>query len=665
MQWRRIGVRAISHERAPERGQGEKRVFWGSCVLLVGLALVVPVWSGCSNDPYPPAEGKKIVYGVLGEDPHGLDPVQTGDTLSAGVAAQIYEALYEYHFLKRPYELKPALAAEMPRVSEDRLTYTIPIKKGVYFQDDPCFTATGGKGREVTAGDFVYSIKRLADAGNKPRGWWLLQGKILGLDEFHEESVERKQKNEGMDYSRPVEGLKAADRYTLRIRLTEPYPQLKYALAMTYTAATPREAVEFYGPEFHNHPVGTGPFRLKEWSKRWRLILERNPTYREDFYPTAGDPEDRRAGLLEDAGKRIPFVDGIYYTIMYEAQPAWLYFKQGYRDISGISKDFFEEAITPQKELTGEFRQRGITLTKMVESDVFYVGFSMEDEVVGTNRKLRQAMSLAYDTEWRIEHFHNGRALSAQSPIAPGIFGYDPDYRNPYKQYDLEKARRLLAEAGYPEGKDENGKPLVITYDIGSSGPAALQRAQAFMADMKQIGIRVEIRTNTWAEFLRKIREARTQVFSLGWILDYPDPENFLQLLYGPNRAPGPNSTLYDNPEYNRLFEEMKAMQNTPERYRIIRRMVDIVVEDAVWIPSVHSVSYVLKHRWVENVKPHGITGGYTKYRDIDAELRDRLRREWNRPNYMVLAAVAVVLGGVPLVLVLLGGNASGRVRQP
>ncbi|KPK62473.1 MAG: hypothetical protein AMK73_06035 [Planctomycetes bacterium SM23_32] len=614
----------------------------GGSVLAVGPA-------GCSNDPYPPAEGKKVLYAALGEDPHGLDPVQAGDTLSGGIVAQIYDSLYEYHYLKRPYELKPCLAASMPQVSDDGLTYTIPVKQGVRFQDDPCFA--GGTGREVTAEDFVYSIKRLMDMGNEPRGSWLLKGKVVGLDAWYDESVERAAAGRKMDYGRPIEGLNALDRYTLQFKLTEPFQQLKYALEMSYTAAVPREAVEYYGEDFVNHPVGTGPFRLKEWRKRWKLILERNPTYRDDRYPSEGEPGDAEAGLFEAAGMRLPIVDEVHNTIIGEAQPAWILFKQGYLEGSGISKDHFEEAITPEKELTQEFMRKGVSLTKFPEMVVYYVAFNMEDPVVGANKALRQAMSLAYDTEWRIEHFANGRAISAQGPIPPGMFGYAPDLRNPYKQYDVERARQRLAEAGYPGGVGPDGKRLEITYDIGSAEPAARQSALAFARDMGEIGIQVKVVTNTWAEFLKKTIDRRLQVFSVGWILDYPDPENFLQLLYGPNKAPGPNRSNYDNPEFNRLFEQMKAMEDGPERLAIIKRMVDIVVEDAPWIPSIHTVSYILRHRWVGNAKAHAMTGGYLKYRDVDVELRQRLRREWNRPNYWSLTAILGVLLAMAMIL--------------
>ncbi len=624
---------------------------------LVAAALTV----GCSNDPYEDPGERKVIYSGLGEDPHGLDPVQAGDTTSGGLVSQIYDSLYEYHYLKRPYELKPCLAAAMPQVSEDGLTYTISIKRGVYFQDDPCFEDTDGKGREVVAEDFVYSIKRLADMANKPRGWWLLQGKIVGLDEFHDESVKRAPKQEPMDYDQPVEGLRALDDYTLQILLTERYPQLKYALEMSYTAAVPREAVELYGEDFVNNPVGTGAFRVKEWSKRWRLILERNPTYREELYPDEGEEGDREAGLLESAGRPMPFVDEVHYTVISEAQPAWLYFKQGYLDGSGISKDHFKEAISTERDLNEDFVAKGVTLTKFSEPVVYYTAFNMEDPLVGAGKGLRQAMGLAYDTEWRIRAFDDGRSISAQGPIPPGLFGYDPEFRNPYKQFDLERAREVLAEAGYPGGVAEDGTQVEITYDIGADSPGARQLAKAFADDMAKIGIKVEIVTNTWAEFLRKTHEGRLQVFSVGWILDYPDPENFLQLLYGPNRAPGPNASGYDNPEYNRLFEQMKAMDDTPERLAIIKQMVDIVVEDAPWIPGTHRISYSLRHAWLKNSKPHAMTGGYLKYRDVDAEMRRRLRTEWNQPNYAALVVFLVLAGAAIAALAGLRRSAPAR----
>jgi ABC-type transport system substrate-binding protein len=294
-----------------------------------------------------------------------------------------------------------------------------------------------------------------------------------------------------------------------------------------------------------------------------------------------------------------------------------------------------------------------------------YIGFNMNDPVVGgydeKHRKLRRAMSLAVDREWRIEHFHKGRAIPAEGPLPPGIFGYEADFDNPNTGPDLEQARKLLAEAGYPGGKGADGKQLVINYDLPGAGPDALQSAKAFVDEMVLLGIKVEIQQNTWAELLRKMVEGRTQVFRVGWLLDYPDPENFLQLLYGPNKTPGPNHTEYDRPEYNELFEKMKSMPDTEERAEIIRKMVAMFVEDAPWIPRIHPVSYGLRHCWYKNYKPHGITGGYLKYRDLDTGSRDELRDEWNRPNYL---PVVIGLAVVAIVGAVLAGMRTGFTRK-
>jgi len=325
--------------------------------------------------------------------------------------------------------------------------------------------------------------------------------------------------------------------------------------------------------------------------------------------------------------------------------------------VSGIAKDNFEQVITPSRDLAPEFVEMGVTLHKQVEQGVFYSGFDMEDPVVGgyteQKRKLRQAMSLAFDTEWRIRTLDNGRATNAQGIIPPGIFGYDEDFVNPYKQFNLEKAKKLLAEAGYPDGRNaRTGERLRLRYDFTSSGPAAEQSCKAFKDDMGKLGIEIEISTNTWPEFLRKLSGGRLQVFGgSGWVMDFPDPENFLQLFYGPYRAPGSNSTKYQNPAYDRLYERMRSMPNSPERLEIIRQMRAILTEDCPVIFGTHRIDFGLKHQWVKNSKPHGITGGYLKYLDVDVELREQLRRKWNRPRYRPVVVLLAVVIGVGVVL--------------
>jgi len=633
--------------------------------LCLALAAAV-LTAGCSNDPYPPpgknpdGTPKKVSYSVMTSGSlKGFDPCRTGDTTAAGMVSQVSDALYEYHYLKRPYELKCALAEDMPSISDDGLVWTIKMKKGITFHRDKCFGDETKLGREATIHDIIYSFKRLSDPANKPRGYWLIEGRIKGLDDFHERAIDLSARNKPMIYAEEhIEGLKALDDFTLQITLTEAYPQFKYVLAMCYLAAVPHEAVEYYGSDFPNHPVGTGPFQLKEWTRRWRMILERNPDYRtDDLYPSEGEEGDREKGLLDDAGKQLPLVDELYMTAVAESQPAWIYFLQGYRGGSGISKDNWAKTITPTKELTPEFKAKGVKLVVSTDPSSYYATFNMEDPLVGgfgeKQRKLRQAMSLAFDTDWRIENLSNGRAISSQGLLPPGIFGYDPDYVNPYKTHDIEKAKKLMVEAGYPDGVDpETGKALEIKLDYAGSGPAIEQRLQVFKDEMSEIGIAIIGSTNTWPEFQRKRMEKKVQLAGgSGWILDYPDPQNFMQLFYGPNKSPGPNSSNYDRKEYNELYEQMKSMEDSPERKVIIDKMVALLNEDCPTIWATHPIDFVLRHQWGRNAKSHGITGGYSKYRDVDVDLRTKLRKEWNKPNYAFLVYFIGVLLciGVPL----------------
>ncbi len=675
-------------------------------VLLTLLCSAFCAAAGCGgmSDPYALEEGLIVLHNRESQDPKGFDPVRASDVLSNRFLAQIYDTLYQYSYLERPYKIEPCLAEGMPEISADKKTYLFRIKKGVFFQDDPCFRASGGKGRELVAADFVYAWKRLADVSNRSEGYWIFQGYIAGMDAFHEASVEAAEEGRRVDYSMEIEGLKALDRHTLRVRLTEPYPRLLWVLTMSYTAPVPHEAVEFYGEEFLNHPVGTGPFRLKRWDHWHRIILERNPTYREDRYPTKGEPGDAERGLLDDAGKRLPLADRVVYTIIKQDQPAWLYFLSGYVDISGIPKDNWNTAMSSLMDLSPEMKAKGVQLWRTRSFSVYYVAFNMDNPVVGfkhpevarreiaekreaaraaaaagdedeakrlraeadalerelphlpekneRRRKLRQAMSLAYNRPERIEIFANGRATAAQGPIPPGFNGWDPNFKNPCSEYDVEKAKRLLAEAGYPGGVGPDGKRLRLTFETTGASTSTQQNADFFRQEMKKIGIEVIINQNTWTEFQEKIRDGRAQVYALGWIADYPDPENFLQLFYGPNKSPNPNNANYVNPEYDRLYDRMKNLSDfDPEeaklKYALCRKMEEIVTRDCPWIFGLNYFSYTLCHRWRRNFKPHAFAYNTMKYHTVDPELRARLSGEWNRPTmwpaYVALALAAAV----------------------
>ncbi len=543
----------------------------------------------------------------------GLDPAFADDLYSGIETTRIYEGLLEYEYLKRPYALRPALAEAMPVISKDGKTYTFKIKKGVLFQDDKAFKTTNGKGRELVAEDFAYSFKRLADPKLNSPMWWLLDGKIEGLNEWRESA----QKAGKADYSAKVSGLKVADAATLEIKLKARSYQFIYSLAMPAMTAVAREVVEEYGPEFLNHPVGTGAFKLAEYNPSSQIVYVRNPTHRPDFYPTEGEASDQSAGLTGDAGKQVPFVDKIVMTVHVESQPLWLNFMQGKLDAAGIPKDNFAQAITTTKELTPELKNRGIQLIKEASLDVTHTSFNMTDSVVGKNKFLRQAISMAINFPEEIELFYNGRAISAQGPIPPGLAGYDEKTKNAYKEGNIEKAKALLSKAGFPDGK---GLPTLDYLALSDS--TARQMTEYLQKSLAAIGIQLKVQTFSWPEFQQSLKNKKGQMWSYAWSADYPDAENFLQLFYSKNAAPGPNDSNYSNPEFDRLYEKSLTQNDSAERTALYKKMSEMVMEDTPWVFGVHRVTYCLSHPWLKNYKPHEFNHGMSKYYKIDTSLR-------------------------------------------
>lgn len=559
--------------------------------------------------------------GVLITNIKNFDPAVVQDQYSAMCQFQIYETLVEYKYLARPYDVQACLASALPEIADSGKVFLIHMRKGVEFADDACFP--GGKGREVKAADFIYSIKRLCDVRTKTTGWWLFDGKVVGLDAFRKASEALPPLPEQWHpalYDQEVAGLRALDDTTLRIELTKPYPYFKYILAMPYAAVIPHEAVEHYGEDFLNHPVGTGPYLLKEWRRGLRLAFERNPKYHHGFYPSEGTAEDSAEGLLADAGKPLPFIDRIEYNVFEEYQPMWLNFLRGNLDRSPIPKDNFGEAVTPDKAVRGELAGKGITLFQQKELDLTYTCFNFEDPILGKHKGLRQAMSLAEDGDRAIDLFYNGQAIRAQSPIPPGLFGYDSAFRNPFSRYDTTAARALLAKEGFPGGK---GLPEFEYLTIANS--TNRQMGEHFAQCMARIGVKIKVATCTWPEFLDRLKQKKIQIIGAAWGADYPDPENFLQLLYGPNESPGENNANYKNAEYDSLYRRMAVMQDGPERLAKIKRMKDILAEDCPWIFDTHRLRALLIYKWMRNHRSHAVLDAPIKYYRIDAPLRRSL----------------------------------------
>jgi len=589
-------------------------------------------------------------------------------------AGEVAESVYEIRILPGiRYQPHPALA----RDGEGRYRYHALRPEDVadiHTLGD--FPETGT--RELVAEDYVYQIKRLADPRVHSPIFGLMAEYIVGLRDLRREIIEAREAGlRWVDLRRlPLAGVEVVDRYTYRIRVKGKYPQLKYWLAMPFFAPMPWEADRFYSQPvlaernitLDWYPIGTGPFMLTENNPNLRMVLSRNPFYHGAVYPSEGAPGDAEAGLLADAGRPLPFIERAVYSLERESIPYWNKFLQGYYDASGISSESFDQAVQVGSQgevrLTPEMAAKGIRLSTAVASSIFYLGFNMLDPVVGgldeRGRKLRRAIAIAVDYEEYIAIFMNDRGVPAQGPIPPGIFGYEAGEAgiNPYVyrwengravRRSLDEARRLLAEAGYPGGVDaESGKPLTLYLDIAGGGPDDKARMDWFRKQFAKLGIQLVIRNTLYNRFQEKMRQGTAQLFLWGWNADYPDPENFLFLLYGPNgkaKHGGENAANYENPEFDALFARMKNMDDGPERLELIRRMVDIARRDGPWLWGLHPMRFSLYHAWYGNAKPNLMAHDTLKYLRIDPQLRHEKRMAWNRPVVwpLVLAVFALL----------------------
>ncbi len=695
-------------------------------VFVVLLAGCGQAW----NDPYPVADTERnILYAAFTDRPKHLDPAQSYTEDEITFTGQIYEPPLQYHYLKRPYELIPATLAEMPSLrffdaagreltadapldSIAESVYELRLKPGIRYQPHPAFALDSrgqllylGKNaaegrqtvadfprtgtRELTADDYIYQIKRLAHPRLHSPIFGMMADKIVGLKELGEalgQAARDMPADAWMDLDAyPLSGVEKIDSHTWRIRIKGKYPQFQFWLAMPFFAPVPREVDRFYaqpGMAAKNltldwWPVGTGPFMLTENDPNRRMVLSRNPNFDgRQTYPCEGEAGDRKAGLLDDCGKSLPLLDQAVFTREKEAIPYWNKFLQGYYDASGISSDSFDQAVRVNVGgdvgLTDEMLERGIRLLTSVKTSIFYMGFNMLDPVVGglheRSTKLRQAISIAVDQEEYISIFQNGRGIAAQSPLPPGIFGYESGEAGTNlvvydwvdgkrKRKPVEVARQLIAEAGYPNGRDEKtGEPLVIYLDTTGGGMGEKSRLDWLTRQFAKIDVQLVIRSTDFNRFQDKIRKGNVQLYYLGWNADYPDPENFFFLLDGNEgkvAKGGENASNYANPEFDQLFARMKNMDNTAERLGIVRQMNHILQHDAPWDFGLHPKSYTLIHRWLKNRKPSDVANNILKYQRIDAIDRANARREWNRPLVwpLWLGLAAFVLAMVPAVI--------------
>ena len=692
------------------------------CYLILTLITLMVGCGVPNNPYPKSEQKASIYYTTFSAEPKHFDPAVSYSSDEYRFIQQVYEPPLQYHYLIRPYKLIPLTAeavpqpryfnangellpSDAPAASVARAEYEIRIRPGIMYQPHPCFAKTENgewryrnlteadvKGftevsdfpmtgtRELIAADYVYQIKRMADPQVSCPISSTLEDYVLGM-EAYSTALSDGQKDP------PFPGVEVVDRYTYKVILKAKYPQFVYWLAMPFFSPMPQEAIDFYAQPIMKErnitidrfPVGTGAYRMETLIAHKEIVLVKNENYRVERYPSNGEQGDREAGLLDDAGEIIPFIPKVVYKLEKESIPRWNKFLQGYYDNSGIPSDTFDRAVTFDN--TGDpaasevLKSKQIILRTTVQPTTVYFGFNLLDDTVGgyttEKQKLRQAISIALDYEEFIEIFLNGRGVVSHSPLPPGIFGYEEGERgiNPYV-YDwdaptnrpirksIDEARQLLAEAGYPGGQDSKGNPLIITFDNTWNSAGGTTRLTWMRKKLDQLGITMESRTTDYNRFRDKVKKANFQMIYWGWHADYPDAENFMFLLYGPNSKAlhdGENAANYDNPDFNRLFEKMKNMENSPERLEIIREMNRLLQQDAPWSFIYHPVTFGLSHQWLKNSKPSSLGGGTLKYARIDAKHRTQRRQEWNQPVLWPLWAclALLILGTIPAIITI------------
>ncbi|HQR57229.1 MAG TPA: ABC transporter substrate-binding protein [Burkholderiaceae bacterium] len=716
-------------------------------LLAVTLASGAVLLAGCdriTNSPHASGAEKTNTFFTAFQErsPKYLDPTASYSLDETPYTYSIFEPLYRFHYLKRPYEVAPRAAeaiatpryydkdgrelpADAPGDQIAESVYDIKIRKGILYSPHPAFAKDeagnlryhalkpedlGDKRtpfdfehrgtRELTAHDYVYGIKRLATTRIKSPSFSPMAEHIKGLKDYGVLiSKEDEKLRNGkpltdrnlpfLDFRQfPLAGVEAIDDHTLRIRLDGKYPQFKYWLTMSFFSPVPWEVDRFYAQpgmaernlSMNYWPVGTGPYMLTEYQENRRHVLSRNPNFRGEPYPCEGEKGDEAAGLLADCGKPMPFIDQVVFSIEKERIPHKTKFMQGYYDNPEISRfDWLLDLdydVKNSEQVAQLFRERGIQMPKTLEISNWYLGFNWWDPVVGKgktpeeqerNRKLRQALSIAIDWEEYVRVFESKAAGEpAMSAVPPGVFAYRPEAinRTVYDIVDgkprrksIAEAKRLLAEAGYPDGRDaKTGQPLVLNYDYQRALTPELKAEVDWMVkQFAKIGVQLELRATDYNRFQDKADKGSLQIFWWGWFADYPDAENFLFLLYGPNsqaatQGNGNNTANYQNAEFDKLFEEMRYLDDVPRKQQVVDQMIAILQKDAPWAFGYNPYAGSVHHGWVGNVKPAPLANDRLMYMKVDPELRAAKIAEWNRPIWwpVVLIVLAIIAAIVP-----------------
>jgi ABC-type transport system substrate-binding protein len=587
----------------------------------LGVAAVITACATLSAGAAAPVKTLRVTFSIAETS---FDPQFASDGASDGIIDNIYETMLSYDYLARPVKLVPRTLEAMPAVEDGGKTYVCKLRKGIFFTPDPAFH---GKPRELTAADYAYALKRIIDPAVKSPWAWLIESKLVAIDQAQIKAS----KTGKLDYEATLPGIEVIDRYTLKFHLKEADPRFVYVLAMSNTSAVAREVVEAYGIDFGAHPVGTGPFLLGEYRRSSKIVLDANPGFRDWSYAPAGPiPADFEPIAAALKGKRLPLVGRIEISVIEEGQAAWLAFLNRELDmLERLPPEFIEEALVGGK-VSPKLAAQGIQHEMLRRPETWWTYFNMEDPVVGgyTPEKiaLRRAIGMAYNTDEYIRVIRKGRAVPAQSIIPPDIAGYDPKFKPDAQVYDPAAARALLDRFSYKDRdgdgyrKTPEGKPLTIEY---WSAPTSLSRQidELWKKDMDAIGIRIAFKKDRVSELRKMARLGKIPMRYDGWYADYPDAENFMQLLYGPNRG-GENNARFNLPAYNALYDQAHQLPDSPERTRLFDKMTELVLAYAPWRLSENRLEDQLMQPWVKNYKPHPIRSQSWVYVDIDPALR-------------------------------------------
>ena len=566
------------------------------------------------------AEAKVMQLPIRTDGPKSLDPVEGSTTYDNMACVQFYETLLTNKY-SNPMEMEPLLLAEMPTSPDGGTTWHFKLKPDVYFHDNECFP--GGKGRTVTSDDVFYSIKRLADKKYKLENWWLLDGTILGFNEYKDAQNEA----DVFNYDAPVEGFRKINDLEFEIVLTKPVYRFLYIMGMFQTSVVPREAVEFYGADFPRNPVGTGPFVLDSWVPKQSLTADRNPNYHPMYYPDREEwsSEDKRNRLHRAAGKQVPFVDRIEFTMFVEDQPMWLEFSKGKLGYTQVPEDYFTDAFDlASKQLKEDWLRKNIRAHSNLLLDFTFRGFNMEDELLGgytpEKRALRRAISYAIDLEEINKTFYNGQRIVYDGPIPPGLEGHPENHRAAAaaRGQNLTRAKQLLAEAGYPNGE---GLPPIRFYTSQNTLNNAV--SEMVKRQLAQANIKFEPVFLDFSTLIENINKKKAPMFGFAWASDYPDAENNLALFYGPNEAPGSNHYNYKRPEFDAMYEQILTMEPSEERTAIYVKMRDMILDDCPYVGGMARERFYLINPWLLNCKPTERYYSWFKYLDVDDSARN------------------------------------------